>query len=73
MSCHIPLPLGDAADSAYETLENYLSALLNVLESANAHPGLRPFAADTACILGLIGRLNACKNDVYRQSAGGTA
>ena len=73
MSCHITLVLGDATDTAYETLSIYAAALLRTLTLANIDPDTRPSARDTRLILDLIEQIDAQKDAAHAEVMGGAA
>ena len=73
MSCHITLVLGDATDTAYETLSIYAAALLRILTLANTDPDTRPSARDTRLILDLIEQIDAQKDAAHAEVMGGAA
>ena len=73
MSCHITLVLGDAADTAYETLSIYAAALLHILALANIDPDIHPSVRDTRLILDLIEQLEAQKDAAHAEVMGGAA
>ena len=67
MSCHITLVLGDATETAYETLSIYAAALLRILTLANTDPDTRPSVQDTRLILDLIEQIEAQKDAAHAE------
>ena len=73
MSCHITLVLGDATDTAYETLSIYATALLRTLTLATIDPDTRPSVQDTRLILDLIEQIEAQKDAAHAEVLRGVA
>lgn len=67
MSCYITLILGDATDTAYETLSIYAAALLRTLTLANTDPDTRPSVQDTRLILDLIEQIEGQKDAAHAE------
>lgn len=73
MSCHITLVLGDATDTAYESLSIYAAALLRILTLATIDPDTRPSVQDTRLILDLIEQIEAQKDAAHAEVLRGVA